>query len=301
MGDWRHLGERLEPGPPSGGCCPIGDRLASFDDEPLARAAPRRPGHGGDVPGSLARLVEAEILPRLMLAHRPPGRRARSDRAPSRQEIAAFSALLLAPGPIDLDAEVAALRDGGLPLPRLLLDLLAPAARHLGVLWEEDDCDFLAVTEALGRLQAVSRRLCAQLEDESVPANGRSVLLLPCPGESHHFGLSIVASFFREAGWDVTTAIPGPALDPMELLQAEWFDVVGLSLSCDVFLSALSGTVSAVRRASCNPEIRVIVGGPYFARYGGEAGIVGADACAPDGCLAPATAEALLDRRALAC
>ena len=42
-------------------------------------------------------------------------------------EIAAFSALLLAPGPMDLAVEIAALRDGGLPLARLLLDLLAPA------------------------------------------------------------------------------------------------------------------------------------------------------------------------------
>jgi methanogenic corrinoid protein MtbC1 len=303
MGDWRHFGERLDPGPVAGGCGTMSDGRSSFADGPRVRhqSIPRPAADDKAVPDALARLVEAEILPRLMLAHRPAGRRAQADRAPSPDEIAAFSALLLAPGPIDLDGQVSALREGGLPLPRLLLDLLAPAARHLGELWEDDVCDFLAVTEALGRLQAVSRRLCAQLEDESVPANGRSVLLLPCPGETHHFGLSIVASFFREAGWDVTTAVPGPGVDPLNLLRTEWFDVVGLSLSCDVFLPALTVTVADVRQASSNPEVRVIVGGPYFARYGGEAGIVGADACAPDGCLAPATAEALLDRRALAC
>ncbi len=68
-----------------------------------------------------------------------------------------------------------------------------------------------------------------------------------------------------------------------------------------MLLPALTRAVAEVRRDSRNREIRVLVGGPYFARYGGEAGIVGADACVSDACLAPAAAEALLDRQALAC
>ena len=144
MGDWRHFGERLEYGPPSAGCGPAG-RGPPGVPRPVVRAG-RETNRA--LPDALARVVEAEILPRLMLAHRPAAarRRGRAERAPSPQEIAAFSALLLAPGPVDLDAQVDALREGGLPLARLLLDLLAPAARHLGALWEEDACDFLAVT-----------------------------------------------------------------------------------------------------------------------------------------------------------
>jgi len=295
MGHWRHFGERLELA--AAGCGAMSDLAPVFRDQPLTWSDTPRP-----LPDTLARVIEGEILPRLMLAHRPDtGRRAPTDRAVTPQEIAAFSTLLLAPGPVDLDGAIATLRDGGLPLARLLLDLLAPAARHLGALWEEDACDFLAVTEALGRLQAISRHLCLELESEAAPVGGRSVLLLPCPGETHRFGLSIVASFFREAGWDVTTAVPAPDLDPLALLATDWFEVVGLSLSADVLLPVLAETVAEVRRASRNPEIRVLVGGPYFTRHGGEAGIVGADACALDACLAPAAAEALLDRQALAC
>lgn len=295
MGHWRHFGERLELA--TAGCGAVSEVPPTFHDAPLAWSDTLRP-----LPDALAHVIEGEILPRLMLAHRPgAGRRAPADRAVTPQEIAAFSALLLAPGPMDLAVEIAALRDGGLPLARLLLDLLAPAARHLGALWEEDACDFLAVTEGLGRLQAICRHLCLELESESAPIGGRSVLLLPCPGETHRFGLSIVASFFREAGWDVTTAVPAPGLDPLALLATDWFEVVGLSLSADVLLPVLAATVVEVRRASRNPGIRVLVGGPYFARHGGEAGIVGADACALDACLAPAAAEALLDRQALAC
>lgn len=316
MGDWRHFGERLEF---HRACGPMSDGLTAFADGPpsprpaldIHRAEPRRHGidhaadHAADrsaaVPDALARIVEGEILPRLMLAHRRAPRGAAAGRGPTPAEIAAFSAMLLAPGPVDIDAQVAALRDGGLPLPRLLLDLLAPAARHLGALWEEDACDFLAVTEGLGRLQAIGRRVCAQLEDDSVAPAGRSILLLPCPGETHLFGLSIVASFFREAGWDVTIACPGPDGDAVAPVREGWFDVVGLSLSCEVFLPALAAVVPALRGASRNPDLRVIVGGPLFARGGADAHGVGADACAPDGRQAPRVAGALLDRRALAC
>lgn len=274
--------------------------LPAFAEVPPLRVHVRPPAPAEEPPDVLARIVESEILPRLMLAHRRSSRRAAPERAPSPEEIAAFSAMLLAPGPIDIDAQAATLREGGLPLPRLLLELLAPAARHLGEMWEDDTCDFLAVTEGLGRLQAISRRLCAQLEDESVPA-GRSVLLIPCPGETHLFGLSIVASFFREAGWQVTMATPGPGLDPAAMLRDDWFDVVGLSLSCDAVMPALAATVPILRRASRNPNLGVIVGGPYFAARG-TAGIPAeVDACILDGRQAPGVAEALLDRRAMAC
>ena len=99
----------------------------------------------------------------------------------------------------------------------------------------------------------------------------------------------------------MTTAALGPDLDPLDLLGTEWFDVVGLSLSSDVILPALATAAAEVRRVSRNPGIRVLVGGPYFARSDGDAGSVGADACAVDACLAPAAAEAVLDRQALAC
>ncbi len=100
MGDWRHFGERLDPGPVAGGCGTMSDGRSSFADGPRVRhqSIPRPAADDKAVPDALARLVEAEILPRLMLAHRPAGRRAQADRAPSPDEIAAFSALLLAPG-----------------------------------------------------------------------------------------------------------------------------------------------------------------------------------------------------------
>ncbi|MEE7475545.1 cobalamin B12-binding domain-containing protein [Methylobacterium hispanicum] len=252
-----------------------------------------------DRPGALARLIEGEILPRLMLVHAepPPPRAARR---PSQDEVARFADLLLAPPRAEGDdprPAVDALLARGLPLESLLGDLLAPAARHLGALWEEDACDFLAVTVGLGRLQAVARTLCARLETEP-PARGRSVLLLPCPGETHVFGLALVASAFREAGWTVDTA---EADRGAAVLARDFHDVVGLTLACDVNAPALAPAVATLRAASCNRELRVLVGGAYVARHPECAVAAGADAGLCEAATAPALAESLLEMRARAC
>ncbi len=272
------------------------DDLLHLDDVGMADSVCEQDDTDGGDLAALAWLVEAEILPRLMLAHREPSR------APPPEPVAHPDILvrrLVGPGPFDLGAVVDGLLGSGFPLERLLIDLLAPAARKLGRLWEEDACDFLAVTEGLGRLQAVSRCLCSAMEQAARPT-GRSVLLMPCPGETHGFGLSILASFFRESGWEVTT-LRGPGEDPVEALRSSWYDVVGVSLSCDVCAPALKALVPQLRRSSRNPSVFVMVGGPYFARSGISASEVGADVYAADAWSAPDMAEVMLDRTALAC
>lgn len=239
----------------------------------------------------LARIIESEILPRLALAHQE-GKRPHSPaaRAPTPERVAALAQALMEGSP---HAEwVRALLEEGLSLDALLLDLFAPAARRLGQLWEEDEADFLDVAAALGRLQSLTRSVCAHSEGADVPLNGRRVLLLPCPGETHLFSLALVASFFREAGWEVVLST-GLDQDPAALIQAERFDLIGISLSCDVLLPVMAEFVAKLRGASSNPGVRVMVGGPLFLRDPASATAVGADAAADDGRSAVAVAEAL--------
>lgn len=242
---------------------------------------------------ALARVIDGAILPRLRLLHQPPSPSRQTIRHPTAEDTERLHALLLAPGPVDLGAEVAVLLGGGMAFDIMLLDLLVPAARHLGTLWEEDAVDFVTVTEGLGRLQVLTRRLCAGLEPDT-PRAERSILLMPCPGETHLYALSIVASFFRMAGWGATI-LDGAEASATDLVRDAWFDVVGLSLACDVHLDALRETVAVLRRASCNPALVVVVGGPWFARNGDDAQVVGADACVADGRAAPCVVEMLLD------
>ncbi|GJE60400.1 cobalamin B12-binding domain-containing protein [Methylobacterium trifolii] len=276
-----------------------GETLDDCRESLLAELATLGRQPAPDLPGALARIVEADILPRLMLAHQdlPPPTRLPVAHRPNPEQVERFSTLLLAPGEDDVRPHVLALLGEGLPLESLLLDLLAPAARHLGALWEEDECDFMDVTTALGRLQVITRMLCTRLEQDAASPGGRRILLLPCPGETHMFGISIVASFFRESGWTVTTVGGHPGLDLAALVGDEWFDVIGLSLSCEVFLPAMAESVFTLRRASLNQAVRLIVGGPLFVRNPEYARFTGADACAADGKAAPGIAERLLENR----
>ncbi|MGU3540613.1 cobalamin B12-binding domain-containing protein [Methylobacterium sp. A54F] len=252
--------------------------------------------------GRLAQVVQAEIIPRLMLAHRSANLRRAGGRKPTPEEIEAFCAALLMPDPEAVEARLAELIQGGLGLDGLLLDLLAPTARYLGGLWEEDLCDFTELTVAMGRLQRIMHDLTLRCGGEPARASSvRSILLAPCPGETHVFGLSILDRFFRDAGWEVTGTQLDPSPDLSALVARSWFDVVGLSLGSEVLLPVLAETVRALREESCNPRLNILVGGAIFVDNPGYATLVGADATAADARRAVFRAESLLDLQARAC
>ncbi|MFE1598877.1 cobalamin B12-binding domain-containing protein [Methylobacterium sp. ID0610] len=251
----------------------------------------------------LAKVVEAEIIPRLMLAHRagPPPRRLPT-RHPRAEDIARLSDLMLALGDGDSMAEIRGLLDGGLSLESLLIEVLAPTARHIGRLWEEDECDFVQVTVAMARLRRIVHdleMLC--LDARPVDPASRRILLMPAPGETHTFGLTLAAHFLSEAGWDVVTSLDGPLSEALGRLRAEWFDVVGLSLSCNVYLDGLVEAVPVMRRASRNRDLGILVGGPAFLDRPDRVRCVGADAAVMDARATPDIAQSLLDLRVRAC
>ena len=188
------------------------------------------------------------------------------------------------------------LRERGIPAETLLLELLTPVARLLGEWWEQDVCSFLEVTTGLWRLQEAMYGISpAFLAKASVPAGPR-ILLVPLPGEQHTFGLSMVFEFFRQAGWN---AWSGPVASRAELAAAvsrEWVDVVGFSLGSDERLEEARAEIEAVRVASRNPGLFVVVGGPAFGASAGLAASIGADGTAVDGAQAVAMAAELLER-----
>ena len=158
-----------------------------------------RTSAAGALRPSLLRVVQTEILPRLPLVHRPP-------RAATTQNESAEPERLanLAFGP-DRDGVadyLTFLQRRGASSEALLLDMIAPAARHLGALWEQDLCDFIEVTQGLGRLRAAAQDLLAEPDDPL----GRDradprVLLTLAPGETHRLGAAIAAGLFRFAGF----------------------------------------------------------------------------------------------------
>jgi len=257
----------------------------------------------GDRMAQLALTIEREIIPRLMLVHRTveeteiPASVRKSPALPE-SEVHAFAKLALAQDEGQASAYVERLMARGLSVERVYLDLLGPAAQYLGLLWEQDLCDFTDVTVGLGRLQRVMRELSPAFgKSVEYPANGRRVLLLPSPGEQHTFGLVMVGEFFRRSGWDVSGGAWESGADAPGMVASEWFDVVGLSLGAEIHLDALQQCITAIREASRNRDIAIMVGGPIFGARPECVAQVGADAMASDGLQAPALAEQAVVRR----
>ena len=240
------------------------------------------------------RTIESEVIPRLLLIHgvSPSEPRARSGVTVTDVELLASH--LLARSDEYIDGFVAEIEARGIDLETLLLDLLAPTARLLGVMWEQDLCDFTDVTIALARLQRLLRSLSAnaELSEEWTPA-GPSVLLSVTPGEQHTFGLSLVGEFFRRSGWSVFDELPESEEEIVQKVRRQFFAVVGFSLSGEVLRDRLASVIKQVRLFSRNRKVGVIVGGPVFQEHPDWVALVGADASASDGLEAVVQSQSL--------
>ena len=248
----------------------------------------------------LVKTLEAEVIPRLVEAHRSTGSVVRVEAGFAAQpmvDIDAFVQLTLGAD------ESAAMRlvderlEQGMSIEGACLEVLAPAARQLGVMWEDDVCDFNAVTLGVGRLQQILCKLSAVFGSEaSFPANARRIALMSAPGEQHTFGLSMVAEFFLHAGWDVKVGHGGPRDEAEDLVRQQWFDVIGFSVGSETRLDWLTTCITAVRASSCNPCIGVMVGGPIFSLNPEYVALVGADATSGDAKQAPIVAAGIVSK-----
>jgi MerR family transcriptional regulator, light-induced transcriptional regulator len=236
----------------------------------------------------LARAIQVEVLPRIVLARRAiPACAAarREDRSPfSPQSIAEFAALVLAAEVDALSDYIDAIHRRGASLERLYLDLLAPAARQLEDL---GTADLFALTEAtigLGRLQRLLHRLNPAFEDEGDRKwQGRHALIMPASGEQNTFDLFIIGAWLRRAGWEVSSWPLVRSAELFDIVRQQPFALVWFSASSENRLSALAASIRRVRRASQNPDVGVMVGGRLFLRRPELVALVGADATAVDG------------------
>jgi methanogenic corrinoid protein MtbC1 len=244
----------------------------------------------------LAQALETEVIPRLVGAHAKDAKAARA--AAMRlepREIEGFVALLRNGSDAELGATVGAIHRRGFAVEAIFLELFSPAARHLGELWVADRCDFSTVTICLGRLQRLLREWSPAFGTEvEHPANGRRILLAQHPEEQHSFGLSMVAEFFRRAGWEVLGGVGGAVPDPSAQVSREWFDAVGFSIGSETRVDWLKERIAQVRKVTRNRSVVVLVGGPLFVLQPAWAQSVGADASGHDGGQAPKLAEDLL-------
>ena len=244
---------------------------------------------------ALSNVVKEEIIPKLKLLHPrlAPSAGARPATLTAEQ-VAQFANLVLEPEMLTAQAAFQELLAKGHATDALFLHLLAPAAALLGRLWDEDLCDFTEVTTGVARLQM----LLSSFEPQArrLPEEDhRHVLMMAAPGEQHTFGLALVEQFLRDAGWHVTSGLGSSAEEIGELIALHGFEVIGLTLSCESRLEALSQAIRGVRAASQSRTVGVMVGGPAFLARPELVERVGADASAVDAPTTVLLAQRLLD------
>jgi methanogenic corrinoid protein MtbC1 len=247
----------------------------------------------------LERLIQNELVPRLMTGHRvgpvSPGMMASASRVLSEADVATFVAAVRSHDDHKAGEFVRSVLAEGASVESVYLDLLAPSARRLGTMWESDECDFVEVTVALGRMQRMLRDLSQVfLAESGHPEPVGNVLLTCVPGEQHTLGIIMVGEFLLRDGWRVLVGAPWTEMDLSAMVGSEWYDVIGFSVGSESRLSVLRRDIRRLKSASRNPQVQVMVGGQVFIDDPSLVEQVGANALASDAREAPKVARALL-------
>ena len=256
----------------------------------------RRPTESS--PLRMARLIEGEIIPRLLLAHRAD----RDIVTPVAPAFAAGDALAFAHRSLDTEVygllvEIEAHLARGVAIDAVYLDLLAPTARVLGDFWDNDVCDFVDVTMAMWRLQQVIHELGNRATCPSARTRpDRRVLFTVPPGDQHSLGLVMIEDFFRRAGWRTWSAADAALPELCAVVGRQWFELVGVTVSTLDHLAAMPEMLRDLRAASQNPRVGIVVGGRIFTERPELAARIGADGTAPDAARALRMAERLVER-----
>ena len=256
-------------------------------------------------PIAVVKTLRTQIIPKIVMALRSLPSRTVEPTDQTTGAIEAFAALALGDDDVAAFAYVETQIASGMSAEVVLLDFLAPAARHLGTLWESDATDFATVTLAVSRLQRIMRRISDTFVEEGVAlgqntgsGGGESVLLTIIPGEQHSFGLSMVAEFFRRAGWNLCTGPFESHQELTSLVHTHWFDVIGFSVSSDRRLDELKKDIGDIRRDSRNRHVGIILGGPMLIAQPGLVALLGADMMSVDAAHAPQQARDLMREKA---
>jgi MerR family transcriptional regulator, light-induced transcriptional regulator len=246
---------------------------------------------------SLGSVIEADVIPRLLMAHQPANQKvletttAAQDWALASNIDGDISANVEKLASLAVNGTLSAARAHadrllaeGMSIEDLLSDVLAPTANYLGWQWEVDRRSFVEVTFGLSRLQQMLRIYGPALEISDLPyGSERSMLLMSMPGAQHTFGLSVVEEYFRSAGWDVRMETPQSNGEVISLVGSTWVDVIGISVATEASLVLLQSLSPMIRAASANRNIRLVVGGAAVASHVARDFALAADAVVMNG------------------
>jgi methanogenic corrinoid protein MtbC1 len=270
--------------------------MGSSHDVMESPAAPRR----SERLERLERTIENELVPRLLSSHRagpvPPALSMAIARELTEPDVDSFVAAVRSPDDARATQFIRDVLAEGASIEAVYLDLLAPSARRLGEMWDQDECDFVEVTVSLGRMQRMLRDLSQVFLADATRSEPVGNVLLTCiPGEQHTLGIIMVGEFLLRDGWRVLVGAPWSESDLLTMVGTEWYDVIGFSVGSESRLPLLKRDIRRLKSASRNPHLQFMVGGQVFSDDPTLVEQVGANAFAASAREAPQVARRLLD------
>jgi len=167
----------------------------------------------------------------------------------------------------------------GFAQEKIFLELITPAARHLGSLWDKDLCSFAEVTCGLAVMHHVIYRLGYEFREGQHSKGDKTNVMMCCaPGSSHLLGVTIVGDLFRREGASVVIEVSSTKEELVRAVANEWFDVIGISVAIESQLLELKSLVQELKKSSGNPNVKVLLGGPIFMLVNATIDMFGADA-----------------------
>ncbi len=178
--------------------------------------------------------------------------------APDQEYLETLCNALIAANDKEAEEMIGGLRAEGAKAEAIYLKHLSASARLLGEWWEEDRVNFTQVTLGTGRMFAIMRSM-RHLFEPDVFTQDRTALFASVPGEDHTMGVRMAADLFRKEGWEIGLKI---GLDHDSLvaeIEKSPHGIVGLSISGQHSIDALSRLVVALN--ICCPHVRILVSG----------------------------------------
>lgn len=201
---------------------------------------------------------------------------------PSPQELEQeYLACLLRPDGREARRLIESALAAGISAATLYLEVITPAMREIGSLWETARISVAQEHLSTQITQTVIAGLGLHLAGGEPVGLGRSAVVASSEGEIHALGTRMVADFLEAQGWTVLAlGADIPAEEVAEVVRAREAELVALSTALPGHLLSVTRTCQLLRRLPRPPL--VIVGGRAYDGDEARSRAVGADGFAED-------------------
>ncbi|MGO9334460.1 MAG: B12-binding domain-containing protein [Acidimicrobiales bacterium] len=147
----------------------------------------------------------------------------------------------------------------GMEPGEVLLDLVGPALRSIGTLWEHGKLSVADEHRASNLAARLISRLGARFARRGQKRG--TVIVAAAPGERHGLPVAIAANLLRWRGFDVVELGADTPADSLAQAAAGEPDLVAVGIACTVGSSSQAArrAIAAVRRSA--PQVPVLLGG----------------------------------------